>query len=149
MKKISFLTILFVLILIVAWSQVTFAEQKSITLPKGTKVEKIGAGHFKFILPDKQIVEVKNFNPGTGAISYISIIDPQPPGKPVAAGKQGAFKTGKKLTMREAAKLKPENYIMIDDDVTWLPATITFQVNVKRQEDIKGLSPQPVPPGKK
>ena len=104
-------------------------------------------------------MEVKNFNPRTGAVGYVSIIDPQPPGKPFAAGKQGAFKTSKKLTMKEAAKLQPENYIMIDDDPTWLPVTISFQPvaisdpgpppRAFEKGKIKELSSQPDPPGRR
>jgi len=127
MKTIRFFMVLSVVVSILMWLCMAVAEQNTITLPKGTKVEKLGAGHFKFILPNKQMVEVKDFNPRTGAVGYVSIIDPQSPRKPVAVGKQGAFKTSKKLTRKEAAKLQPENYVMIDDDVTWLPVTISFQ----------------------
>jgi len=144
-------------VVILVWLCMAFAEQNSITLPKGTKVEKIAPGYFKFKLPNGQIVEIKNFNPRTGTVSYVSIIDPDPPNKPVAAGKQGAFKTSRKLTMKETAKLHPDNYIMIDDDPTWLPATISYQPIAIGDPDpppraiekgkIKELSPQPDPPG--
>lgn len=104
-----------------------WAQQKSITLPLGTTVEKIAAGHFKFKLPNKQVIEVKNFDMKTGTVGSVSIIDPQPPGKLVVAGKQGTLGKTKKLTRAEAAKLPRTSYIEIDDEVTWLPITITFQ----------------------
>ncbi len=159
MKIVRLFMVLTVMMLILVWLYIAFAEQSSITLPKGTKVEKIGPGHFKFRLPNRQIVEVKNFNPRTGAVSYVSIINPDPTSKPVAAGKQGAFKTSKKLTMEEASKLQSENYIMIDDDPTWLPATISYQHIAISDPDpppralekgkTKELSPQPDPPGRR
>lgn len=143
MKTVRFLAGLFVLVFALAWSQMAFAEQKSITLPKGTTVEKLGAGHFKFKLPNGQVVEVKDFNPRTGAVSYVGIIEPDPPGKQgkLTTGKQGKLTTTKKLTREEAKKLPAANYVMIDDEITWLPATIIF----KPAE----LSPQPDPPGKR
>lgn len=87
MKTVRLFMVFSVMVSILMWLCMAVAEQNTITLPKGTKVEKQGAGHFKFILPNKQIVEIKNFNPKTGAVSYVSIIDPQPPGKPFAKGK--------------------------------------------------------------
>ncbi len=159
MKTVRLFMVLSVLVLSLVWLCIAFAEQSSITLPKGTKVEKLGQGHFKFKLPNGQIVEVKNFNPGTGTVSYVSIIEPDPPHKPVATGKHGALKTSKKLTIKEATKLHSENYIMIDDDPTWLPSTIYYQPVAISDPDrppsaiqkgkIKELSPQPDPPGRR
>jgi len=159
MKIVRLLTIIGVIVLILALSCIAFAEQKTITLPKGTEVQKIGPGHFKFILPSKQIVEVKNFDPKKGTVGYIGIIDPDAPNKPVAAGKQASLKTTKKLTKKEAAKLSSDDYVMIDDDPTWLPATITYQPiaiidpqppgRPGEKRKIHELSPQPDPPGGK
>jgi len=158
-EKIKVVRVFIVIALIFVWSQMALAEQESITLPKGTKVEKIGPGHFKFRLPNKQVVEVKNFNPKTGIIGYIGIIDPDPPHKPVASGKQGNLRTTKKLTKGEVSKLSPADYVMIDDDPTWLPVTITYQPaaiidpqppgHPAEKGKIKELSPQPDPPGRK
>jgi hypothetical protein len=52
--------------LVILFSQVLFAETKSIILPKGTTIEKLGTGHYKFRLPDGRIVEINNFEPTTG-----------------------------------------------------------------------------------
>jgi len=140
MKTAKLLLIFNAMILILALSCIAFAEQKSITLPKGTNVEKIGQGHFKFKLPNKQIVEVKNFNPKTGTIGYVSIIDPQPPGKLVASGKQGNMITVRRLTRGEVKKFPPTYHVMIDDEPIWLPATITYQIVDETN---------PYPPGKR
>jgi hypothetical protein len=127
MQLISF----FLIIMILGYSSTVMAQQKSIILPKGTTVQKIGPGHFKFKLPNRQIVEVKNFNPKTGTIGYIGLIDPDPPTKPVVSGKMGTFVSSGKLTKEAASKLKPVEYIQIDDDVSWLPVTISYQPVVK------------------
>jgi hypothetical protein len=134
----------FLIILIIVLTSAAFAQQKSITLPKGTTVQKIAPGHFKFKLPNRQIVEVKNFNPKTGTIGSIGVINPDPPGKtgwiPIVSGNLGTFVSSGKLTKEAASKLKPIEYIQIDDDVTWLPVTILYQ-------PVNKLSPQPDPPG--
>jgi hypothetical protein len=138
------LTSLFLIAVILVFSSTASAQQKSIVLPKGTTVQKIAPGHFKFKLPNRQIVEVKNFNPKTGTIGSVGIINPDPPDKtgwiPIVSGNQGTFIPSGKLTKEAASKLKSIEYIKIDDDVTWLPITISYQL-------VNKLSPQPDPPG--
>jgi len=65
-------------------------------------------------------------------------------------GKQGVLKSGPK-PKEDAKHLKiSKGYVQIDDEPTWLPAIITFQVvEMKGKQGLKGLSPQPDPPGKK
>ncbi len=142
------LTSLFLIAVFLVFSSTAFAQQKSITLPKGTTVQKIAAGHFKFKLPNRQIVEVKNFNPKLGVVGSISIIDPDPPIKPVVKGTQGKLTISGKLTKEAASKLPPTDYIKIDDEVTWLPITIIYQpVKIILKTGLNELSPQPDPPG--
>lgn len=141
MKATRIFIVMVAVILTMVWSHAIFAEEKSITLPKGTKVEKLGVGHFKFKLPDGQIVEVKGFTrSGTAAIIGDSGIYDRS-GKLILAGKEGVLKSGPKP--KEFIK-ENTDYIKIDDEPTWLPATITVKVRTKT----KGLSPQPDPPGK-
>jgi hypothetical protein len=157
MKTTKILAMMVAVVLITAWSQMVFAEEKLITLQKGTKVEKLGPGHFKFKLPDGQAVEVKGYSKGSGTTAIIGdsgIYDRT--GKLIASGKQGSLKSGPKP--KEFIK-ESKNYVKIDDDVTWLPATITFKLigivdpepppRPLDQTKTKGLSPQPDPPGKK
>ncbi len=129
------LTSLFLIAVFLVFSSTAFAQQKSITLPKGTTVQKIGPGHFKFRLPNRQIVEVKNFNPKTGMIGSIGVFNPDPHSKigwiPIVSGNLGKFVSSGKLTKEAASKLKPIEYIQIDDDVTWLPITLFYQPVVK------------------
>lgn len=96
-----------------------------ITLPQGTVVEKLGAGHFKFRLPDGSVVEVKGFVKGRGGAAAVigdsGLYDRS--GKLILTGKQGTLKSGP-----AASKLRTSgNMIKIDDEVTWLPATITLR----------------------
>lgn len=157
MKTARIFAMMVAVVLIMVWFQMVFAEERSITLPMGTKAEKLGPGHVKFKLPDGQVVEVKGYSKGSGATAIIGdsgIYDRT--GKLIASGKQGSLKSGPKP--KEFIK-ESKNYVKIDDDVTWLPATITFQVigvidpdppgRRLDQTKTKGLSPQPDPPGKK
>ncbi len=83
-RSASLLLVLFVL----ALCGTTFAQKRTITLPPGTTVEKMGAGHFKFTLPNRQIVEVKDFNLRTRTVGFVSVLDPDPPTKPGVAANQ-------------------------------------------------------------
>jgi len=142
------LTSLFLIVVFLVFSSTAFAQQKSITLPKGTTVQKISAGHFKFTLPNRQIVEVKNFSLKLGTVGSISIINPDPPEKPIVKGTKGTLTISGKLTKEAASKLPPTDYIKIDDEVTWLPITIFYQpVKIILKTGVNELSPQPDPPG--
>ena len=147
-KTTRILAMMAAVILVMVWSHIILAEEKSIALPAGTKVEKLGQGHFKFKLPSGRMVEVKGYSKGSGTTAMIGnsrIYDRT--GKLIASAKQGMLKSGPKP--KELIK-DSRNYVKIDEDITWLPATITFQaVEIKRKQGPKGLSPQPDPPGKK
>lgn len=150
MKTARFVSVIFLVFLVFLWIQPVHAGQKTITIPKGAKVEKLGTGHFKFILPNRQIVELREFNPKTGMAGQVKLIDPDPPYKPVT-GKQGIVSMNR-LTREAAAKIDKSNYVQIDDDITWLPITLTFQlvglIDPEPPHKPKALSPQPDPPGK-
>jgi len=51
------------------------AGKKSITLPEGTKATTLGPGHYKFILPDRQVVEVVGLDPERGTFSFLAVIN--------------------------------------------------------------------------
>lgn len=145
MKATRIIGITVAMVLIAVWSHAIFAEEKTITLPKETKVEKLGAGHFKFKLPDGRVVEVKGFSRSgsTAIIGDSGIYDRT--GKLILTGKKGVLKSGPKPQEYLKSDVKSsKDFMKIDDDITWLPATITFQVEKKT----KGLSPQPDPPAK-
>ena len=151
MKTTRIFAMMVAVALIMVWSHMIFAEEKSITLPQGTKAEKMGPGHFKFKLPDGRMVEVKGFSRSgaTAMIGDTGIYDRT--GKLILTGKQGVLKSGPKPTGGKVEYLKIDrSFLKIDDEPTWLPATITFQVvEMKGKQGLKGLSPQPDPPGKK
>ncbi len=148
MKKTIIFAVMVAMVWIMAWNQTIFAEEKSIALPAGTKVEKLGRGHFKFKLPSGRMVEVKGYSKGDGTTAMIGdsrIYDRT--GKLIASAKQGTLKSGPKS--KEYLK-DGRNYVKIDDNITWLPATITFQAfEIKRKQGGKASSPQPDSSGKK
>jgi len=114
---------------------------KTITLSKGTKVEKIGPGHFKFKLPDGKLVEVKGLarssGEGVAIFKECKIFDSK--GQLIASGTQGALKGGVKPSDQSKVGIIGDtgskagiiedtgNFIKIDDDVTWLPAAISYK----------------------
>ena len=117
---------------------------KSITLPLGTKVEKAGTGYFKLRPPEGQIVELKGFSRsgGNGMIKECRIYNHT--GKLIASGKQGVLKSGQKPIEGKVdlSRIDSKGYMKIDDDVTWLPATITFEsMKIIDKAGLKGLSP--------
>jgi hypothetical protein len=135
--------------------------QQSITLPRGTIAEKIGAGHFRFKLPDGQVVEVNGLQRGSGGTSIVGdcgVYDRA--GKLVTSGKAASLKSSPKPEGAEIGKkqmkIASREYVKIDDEVTWLPATITFKPSALSDREPPGgkklakpLSPQPDPPGEK
>lgn len=151
MKTARILSFVLVVFMAFLWIQPVHAGQKTITIPKGTKVEKLGHGHFKLMLPNMQIIELIEFNPKTGMAGQIKLIDPDPPHKPVT-GKQGILSMNR-LTREKAVKRPKSDYVQIDDDITWLPIILTFQligiIDPVPPSKPRALSPQPDPPGKR
>ena len=117
------------------------AAPQMMTLPKGTSVQKLGPGYFRFTLPDGRKIEVHGLNPGTGAIiGDCGVYDPA--GKKLSSGQGGSLRGAGKLARERAATLPRSEYVQIDDEVTWLPAVFQCQTKGATQ-----LSPQPDPPG--
>jgi len=144
-------------------SQFLSAAEKTVSLPKGTKIEKLGAGNFRFVLPNGQAVEVKSYNAKTGILgdcgvydkgklvmsgnrgSLTGIANPDPPPLIRASRANTCVVVGSDLvSLKAMAKVPRADYVMIDDEVTWLPATVQFKSEATGKT---GLSPQPDPPG--
>jgi hypothetical protein len=121
------------------------AAEKTATLPKGTKVEKLRTGSFRFVLPNGQTVEVKSYNARTGILgdcgvydkgklmmsgnrgSLVGVIDPDPPTIIKAPKPNTCVAVGGELfSLKAMAKVPRADYVLIDDEVTWLPATVKF-----------------------
>lgn len=156
MRTMRFLEAGFAISVIVLAFSFLSAEEKTVTLPKGTKVEKSGPGSFKFILPDGKTVDVRNLNARSGIIGDCGIYEKG--GKLVGQGKAGRISSsqkGKAVTLppgteyvviddevtwlKNVQKLGKSDYILIDDEITWLPATIQFQEEIQTPK-----SPPPV-----
>jgi len=151
MKAARIFSMMFFAFLVLFWMEASYAGQKVVTIPKGTKMEKPAPGIYRFLLPDKSVIELRNFNPKTGAAGYVKIINPDPPDKPIE-GTQGILSLNK-MTQQQALKLPPSDYIRIDDDIAWLPISLTFQltgiIDPDPPDKPRNLSPQPDPPGKR
>lgn len=126
MNTIKCLMVFVLLFLVFIISAPVQAAQKTITIPKGTKAQKIGPGQYRFMLPNQQVIELKQLVSQTGTAGYVKVVDPDPPHKPIE-GKQ-VILTLRKLQRNEALKLPPQDYIQIDDDIAWLPIIMTFHV---------------------
>jgi len=130
-------------------------DPPGVTLPAGTKTKKIGAGNYKFLLSDGQVVELKNYDMKikTGDVSVF--------------GKDGAAKaTGMKGTLNCAPKpkksiaaispsllsqlllrddgMKPEYFATVDrkGKLLWIiPTTITTEYRISAESgEVEGTS---------
>jgi hypothetical protein len=159
MKRSSFAALLLGALFLVSIAGTAAAQGKSVTVPKGTKVEKLGPGSFKLTAPDGTVFKITSYKktgkgqgaPGTdGIIGDCGILDAK--GKLIASGTNGVLKGifGPMNRSRSIASAPPADYIQIDDEITWLPATIQFpSVRIFDRQALMKLSPQPDPPGKK
>lgn len=160
MKRSSFLSCAVLILVFAAVSSAVAAETKTLTIPKGTVVEKLGPGHFKLKGPEGCVFEIKSFQKtgkGGGQFGEVGIIGDcgiyDKNGKIVATGSKGILKSGAKAIIGDSGKAMKDvpaaDYIMIDDEVTWLPATIQFTpARVFNRTALQKLSPQPDPPVK-
>jgi hypothetical protein len=138
------------------------AQGKSVAIPKGTKVEKLGPGGFTLTTPEGTVFKITSFKKApkakgaptaTGIIGDCGILGDcgihDAKGKLIASGTNGILK-GKAATASAVKGVPPGDYIKIDDEITWLPATIQFpSLRIFDRQALLKLSPQPDPPGKK
>ena len=138
MRRTAFPPFLVVLTVVMFVSAFSPPEMRTLVVPKGTTVEKIGDGHFKLRGPEGCVFEVNGFKkaapgkaaPGAiGVLGDCSIYDKN--GKLIAVGTGGYLKSGAKAIIGDSGKTMKDvpasDYFKIDDEVTWLPATIEFQ----------------------
>lgn len=167
MKKLRVLSLFlgFALMFLVAIDLA--AQGKTVAIPRGTKVEKLGPGSFKLTTPSGSVFKITAFKKSaksqapraagaiigatgiigdTGILGDCGIYDAK--GKLIATGKNGVLKSG--ANPGKALKdVPPASYIKIDDEVTWLPAVVEFpSLRVFNRRALIQLSPQPDPPGK-
>lgn len=129
---------------------------QSVSLPKGTSIQKVTPGQFKFKLPDGRTIVARNLNAKTGAIGDCTVYDTS--GRKLGGGMQCQLKGGVQAfgdpdpPPAAGRKLPPSpNYVQIDDEITWLPANLIFKGTALIDPDPPykpgTLSPQPDPPG--
>jgi len=160
MKKPSFLPVFLGLALILSVAGAAAAQGRTVGIPKGTKVEKLGPGHFKLTLPEGSVIEFAAFKKAgksagepsaAGILGDCSIHNAK--GKFIASGTGGVLKSGPVSSAAGAEKtltgIPPADFIKIDDEVTWLPAIIQFPtLRIFDRQALLKLSPQPDTPGK-
>lgn len=117
---------------LLAWLPPATAAQQMLVLPKGTTVQKLAPGQFRFILPDGRKIEARNLNARAGIIGDCGVFDVA--GRKQGGGLQCGFRGGPKPVIDPDPPLQPgmarppsPNYVQIDDEITWLPATLTYQ----------------------
>ncbi len=136
------------------------AAPQNVGLPKGTTVQKLGAGAYLLRLPDGRTVELRNFHAKSRSVGECTVFDAG--GRKLSAGGRCSLRGGMQPmpVPGAAGKAPPPNpvdYVKIDDEVTWLPATLGFDsvdVNLPGAATIKpqspavrqGINPQPEPP---
>ncbi len=133
MKRFAFLSFpAGFLVFLAAWA-FALPEIKVLHIPKGTSVQAIEPGHFKLKSPGGCVMEVTGFQKAKGQPADSSNITGDcvifdPAGKIVAKGTLNVLKgSPKPETGVTPAKAPAADYVKIDDEVTWLPATIEFQ----------------------
>lgn len=130
-------------------------DPPGITLPGGTKGERIGEGHYKFLLPDGQMVELRNYDGKTGTGDVI-VTDKD--GKTVVPSAKGTI-TGAIKPKKSPAAISPSGLkeLILNDDGTkpeylakvekngkilWLiPTTISMEYRISAETgDVTGTS---------
>lgn len=137
MKRSSFLSFFLLFSVLLAFSGLALAQSKVVAIPKGTAIEKMGPGHFKLTGPEGCVFEIKGFQKtgkGQATFGEVGILGDcgiyDKAGKIIATGTKGVLKSGPKAFTGDTGKaiknIPAADYIKIDDEVTWLPATIEF-----------------------
>jgi hypothetical protein len=164
MRKNAYLPVALLLGLALAAPGLISSAEKKLTLPKGTRVEKLGPGAFRFVLPNGRTAEIKGYDARSGILgdcgvyakgklvmkgargNLVKVIDPDPPLIVRAPGRNGfvVFR-GAVINLKTLSIVPRTDYVEIDDEVTWLPARIEFAAGPGGKDR---LSPQPDPPGK-
>ena len=160
MKKPSFLPFFLGFALFLSIAGPAAAQGRDLTVPKGTTVNRLGPGHFKLTTPEGLVIEFAAFKksgkgggqPSAGG-SFGDCAIRNTKGKLIASGTGGVLKSGLVSSAAGGGKaptdVPPGDYIKIDDEVTWLPATIQFPaLRIFDRLALLKLSPQPDPPGK-
>jgi len=161
MRRFAVLSLPVLSLVLLAMAALALPDTKILTMPKGTTVEKLGPGHFKLTSPGGCVLEIRGYQktgPGQatfsleGGSSACEIRDKA--GKIIATGTKGVLKSGPKTITGDSGKalktVPASDYVKIDDEVTWLPATIEFlPARIFNRAALQQLSPQPDPPGKK
>ncbi len=133
------------------------AQERTLTLPRGTKAQKMRPGVHVLTFPDGQRLEVKGLDLRAGIIGDCGLQDRT--GKLLAVGQKGRLTPAVKPSGKGPED--PTSFVKIDDDIVWLPATLRFDAKAMPPDplgkaplkslkpgEIRGLNPQPEPPAR-
>jgi len=112
--------------MVILWFCPCMAADRSITLPKGTQILRIGPGHYKFTLPDNKVVEVTGLDANAHTVSLLRVIDLSSK-KVLWGGKQGRMVDAKKMNNPDRSTVRSSNYARPGDVVFVFP--LTFSLN--------------------
>lgn len=150
---------------LLAWLAPAAAAPQTLVLPKGTTVQKTAPGQFRFTLPDGRKVEARSLNVRAGLVGDCGVFDAA--GRKQGGGLQCGFRSGPRPVIDPDPPYQPgvarppsPNYMQIDDEITWLPATLTYQqtgiIDPQPPGSVKpglvaplqkkAINPQPEPP---
>ncbi len=102
------------------------AEERQVTLPKGTTAESPEQGNWIFTLPTGYAVQVKGFVASgkgaadSGTLRECSFFEK---GKLIAMGERGTLRTGP----QPAGDITVADSMKVAGKVVWLPAALTFK----------------------
>ena len=102
---------------------------ESVTLPSGTRVQKLDPNHYRFITPNRIFIIVSNFNSRTTQFDAITIEDRHLKNKPVVFGTKGQMKPAVKTFRKDKKVITPSIKPGIKPDVPFkFPLILTYQI---------------------
>jgi hypothetical protein len=126
------------------------AKQSSFIIPKGSKVQKLAVGHFKFLLQDGHAIEVNNLQRKSidAIVGDCDIYDRH--GKLIASGKRCSIISSPRPAVSSAPSLGV-NYMSLEGAVVYLPATVKLQTTEtgSQGQESNQLFTTPIPMKKK
>jgi hypothetical protein len=150
MKRSPVLSFLVLSLVLVVLSQLSLAETKVMTVPRGATFGQTGTGQFRIRGPEWCAIEIKGFqktSKGEATLSEVGFVGDcgifDKNGKIIATGTKGAIKSGSK-----PANPTTGDFIKIGGYTLWLPATIEFTpVRVFNRQALQKLCSPAEPSG--
>jgi len=102
--------------------------ERSITIPQGAITHRLAPGHYEFILPNKQIVEVAGLSADSGSCALLRVIAVSTAKKSVLwGGRRGRIFGFKRLSAQEFSRAKSGEFAAVDTANVALPLSISVE----------------------